>query len=101
MYVQKSVQVPKPKQLDSTSYAPIARALNAASAEEQAMLRVKFGIADHVATDQLVTKYPKAQQATCIYKHDTGASYAHVDACKEYNHYIAESNRKELKNALK
>ena len=83
--------------LDSTSYAPIARALNAVSAEEQAMLQAKFNIAYFMATEQLAfKKYPRLCKLEARHGVTVGASYTNVNACKEFIHYIAESNRKEF-----
>jgi hypothetical protein len=66
------------------SYAPIARALNVLSEEEQAMLKFKFDIAHFVATEQLAfKKYPKLCELECKHGVRLGVSYRNVNACKD------------------
>jgi len=87
--------------LGPSTYVPIAQAFNKLSDDEREKLRVKFDIAYFVAIENLpFTKYPKVCELEGRHGVRVGTSYINENAGKELIHYIAESQRQELKQRL-
>ena len=80
--------------LGAAAYAPIAQALSTLSGDEQSTLLRKFDISFFVASEHLpFTKYPQICELEERHGVNLGAAYRNNNACKEFVHYIAESNR--------
>ena len=85
------------KGLGASAYAPIAQALSTLPEGEQSQLRLKFDIAFFVASEQLAfNKYPRICELEQRHGVNLGAAYVNNNACKDFMHYIAESNRQTL-----
>ena len=81
------------KGLGATSYTPIAQALSTLLEDDKKKLSLKFDIAYFVATEQLVlTKYSGLCELETRHVVDLGSAYLNNNACKDFTHYIAESN---------
>ena len=79
---------------------PLLRRLTL-SDNERKRLRVKFGIAYFVATENLpFTKYPKICELETRHGVNLGTSYVNENAGKDFMHYITESRRQELKEKV-
>ena len=75
--------------LGPSSYAPIAKALSVLPDDSKAKLRVKFDIADFVATEAF-TKYLSICKLKEHHGVDVGTSYTNEVAGKSFCHYIAD-----------
>ena len=85
------------KGLGAAAYAPIAQALSTLSEDEQSKLQLKFDIAFFIANEHFpFTKYPQICELEEWHGVNLGAAYVNNNACKEFVHYIAESNRQTL-----
>ena len=97
-----SMSLLKKKQAESaglgpSGYAPIAQAFNKLPDGEREKLKLKFDIANFVATENLpITMYPKICELEAHHGVHIGTSYINENAGKEMIHYIAESRRQEL-----
>ena len=87
--------------LDATEYAPIARALNELSDGDKSTLRVKFDIAHFVATQKLAfTNYPALCELETKHGVDVGLAYRNQNTGRTFCHFIAESKKEHLVEAL-
>lgn len=77
------------------------KALHELPKEMKAQLRVKFDIANFVATEKLAfSKYPSICKLERRHGVDVGATYTNENAGKTFCHFIAESQREELAESL-
>ena len=82
---------------DSSSYAPIARALKKISDSEKDQLRHKFDIAYFTAIEEIsFRKYPQLCELEARHGVAIGSAYTNEIAGKTFTHYIAESRRQQL-----
>ena len=87
--------------LGVASYAPIAQALSKLPVEEKGRLRKKFDIAYFMATEKLpFTKYPAICELEARHGVELGISYLNKSAGRTFCHYIAETRKENLLEAL-
>ena len=85
------------KGLDTSSYAPIAKALHELSEDARSTLRIKFDIAYFVASQKLAfTNYPAICDLESKHGVKVGSCYLNQNAGKTFCHFIAESKTEEL-----
>ena len=83
------------------TYTPITQSLHSLSDDERKRLKAKFDVAYFVATEQMAfRKYPRICKLEAQHGVDLGSSYLHENAGKEFVHFIAESRRQDLLQAL-
>lgn len=87
--------------LDTSSYAPIARALHELPESARSILRVKFDIAHVIATRKVAfTNYPVICELEKKHGVNVGTAYLNQNAGKTFCHFIAESRRENLVESL-
>ena len=101
MYLRKDQA--KARNEPITSYSPIARSVLSSSMDPAVRERVKkkFDISFVLAKEHMpFMKYPAIHQVEEKHGVDLGATYKNRDAAHNFTHYIAESQRRQLKASL-
>ncbi|KAL5510177.1 hypothetical protein EMCRGX_G005677 [Ephydatia muelleri] len=84
----------------SCSHAPIAQMLSAIPQLEKEQIKLKFDIAYFLAKKLSFAKFPKLCELEARHGVSIGNAYTNDITCSTFTHYIAESQRQQVKETI-